>query len=561
VIETVEPREARRELMHILLPHRSLLTLATVAIVVSTALSLYGPRAIGQVVDEATGQRRTSVVDRAALLLLAATLVAAVLGYVGMYLGTVVGQRAVHQLRVGSLRDAAHLPLNVVEQVGPGQLVSRTTGDTRVVGTMFEVLPWVAVQFVSIVLTVIALVLLSPWLALTSLVSVPVVIAISRWFLPRSRTVYAAEREELAGIADVVYEHAAGAPTARAYGVTERSRVRLAAATGRFYTVAMHGTRLRNVFNPVMMASEYLATVCVIVVGNRLLGNGDIGLGAVTAAALYQVRLAEPLNFIVESLDELQRSTAALARIVGLRRTAQSTTVDGSPVTLPDCTIQCADLRFSYRTGAEVLRGVTLTIEPGERVALVGASGAGKSTLAKVLSGVHDASSGTVTIGGRPVEDFSPLHLRRVIALVTQEAHVFGPTVADDLRLARPDASDDALWAALCAVGADTWVHAFPNGLDEAIGLGGRRLDPAEAQQLALARLVVADPQVVVLDEATASLDLRSARTVEASLQAALAGRTVIAVTHRLGEAEGFDRVITIGSGVVTSDLPKVEPV
>jgi ATP-binding cassette, subfamily C, bacterial len=215
-----------------------------------------------------------------------------------------------------------------------------------------------------------------------------------------------------------------------------------------FYGVAMRGTYLRNVFIPWMLLSETAMMVAVLLVGRALLDDGAVALGAVTAAALYQVRLAEPIYSLTEYLDEVQKALAALRPVVGLRATSTATrnqTVAGVP---NDPTIRCDGVRFAYRTGNEVLHGVDLAITPGERVAFVGPSGAGKSTLAKLLAGVHHPTAGEVTIGGRRVDALDPAELRRWIALVTQEAHVFGPTVADDLRLPDPDATDDQLWSA-----------------------------------------------------------------------------------------------------------------
>jgi ATP-binding cassette, subfamily C, bacterial len=555
-IATASPAEGRRELVRLLRPEVPLLALASVTIIGSTALSIAPPLVVGTIVDEVIGARRTSVIDRAALTLVVVTIGAAVLGYAGTYLGSVVAQRAMHRLRVTTMADAAALPLDIVERAGPGELVSRTTSDTRVIATLFDVLPWLAIQVITIVMIFATLVVLSPWFALASLICVPIVGSAARWFLPRSAVVYANERSALAEVGRASYEIAAGAATGRIYGLAALHQARVADTTRDFYGVAMRGTYLRNVFTPWMLCSETAMTVAVLLAGRRLLDTGAVALGAVTAAALYQVRLAEPIYSITEYLDEIQKATAALRRVVGLRQTSERSRNHMAARAPRDATIRCEQVRFAYRTGNEVLHDLDLVIEPGERVAFVGPSGAGKSTLVKLLAGVHEPSSGNVTIGGVSVNELDTSGLRKWVALVTQEAHVFGPTIAADLRLPRPSATDDELRRALLAVGALAWIEDLPGGVDEAIGIHGRRLDPAQAQQLALARLIVADPHVVLLDEATASLDLGAARRVESSLQAALAGRTVIAVTHRMGEAERFDRIVTIDGGRVAGDAP-----
>jgi ATP-binding cassette subfamily C protein len=209
-------------------------------------------------------------------------------------------------------------------------------------------------------------------------------------------------------------------------------------------------------------------------------------------------------------------------------------------------------VRYAYERGGEVLRGVDLTVRPGERLAIVGPSGAGKSTLSRLLAGVDAPGTGSVTVGGVPVASLAPETLRRQVVLVTQEHHVFLGTVRDNLLIAEPGASDEALWAALAAVGADGWVRELPAGLDTRLGGSGCRTDGSQAQQLALARVVLADPHTLILDEATALLDPTTARHTERALAAVLRGRTVIAIAHRLHTAHDADRVAVMEDGRVT---------
>jgi ABC-type multidrug transport system fused ATPase/permease subunit len=267
----------------------------------------------------------------------------------------------------------------------------------------------------------------------------------------------------------------------------------------------------------------------------------------VTAATLYLLQLVSPLDDVLSWLDELQLGAVALGRIIGVGLVPDDRTPTGAEPHGEQIAVH--DLRFAYREGRDVLHGIDLDLVPGERLAVVGPSGAGKSTLGRLLAGVHPPRAGSVTVGGVPLVDLPLEDLRGHVALVTQEQHVFVGTVADNLRLADPEAGPAELERALEIVDAWDWVRALPLGLDTEIGSGGHRLTPAQSQQVALARLVLADPHTLVLDEATSLLDPRAARHLERSLSAVLAGRTVVAVAHRLHTAHDADRVAVVEDG------------
>jgi ABC-type multidrug transport system fused ATPase/permease subunit len=269
----------------------------------------------------------------------------------------------------------------------------------------------------------------------------------------------------------------------------------------------------------------------------------------VTAIALYVVQLADPVDRLISWLDEIQVGATSFARLVGIARVPPDRSATDEE---PDGErLRAESVRYAYVPDRDVLHGIDLHLEPGERVAVVGPSGAGKSTLGRLLAGIHPPRAGRVEVGGVRLVDLPLETLRQEVALVTQEQHVFVGTVAENLRLARPDASDEQLTDALAAVDALPWAEALPDGLHTVIGAGGFALTPAQAQQLALARLVLADPHTLVLDEATSLLDPRAARHLERSLASVLRGRTVVAIAHRLHTAHDADRVAVVEDGLL----------
>ncbi|MFE4176133.1 ABC transporter ATP-binding protein [Streptomyces sp. NPDC056909] len=318
---------------------------------------------------------------------------------------------------------------------------------------------------------------------------------------------------------------------------------------------------LRTVLFPAVEVSYVVPVVAVLLVGGLLsadagggaAGPGAVSLGTVISCALYLTQLSHPLDAVLLWVEQLQSSEASFARVEGLGLAPRLPRYEGP--TPSDDRIEVARVSYAYDSGRaaprDVLRGVDLTVRPGERLAVVGPSGAGKSTLGRLLAGVDRPRAGSVTVGTVPVADLGPDELRRQVVLVTQEHHVFIDTVRDNLLIAAPAATDEEIRAALDAVGAD-WIDELPEGLDTELGAGEVRVDGARAQQLALARVVLADPHILILDEATALLDPATARHAERALAAVLEGRTVIAIAHRLDTARDADRVAVMDDGRLT---------
>ncbi len=304
---------------------------------------------------------------------------------------------------------------------------------------------------------------------------------------------------------------------------------------------------LRNLLFAVMDLAFSLPRVLVLLLGAVGYAQGWASLGQITTAILYTEALWGPFEILVHTVDRVQVGIASTTRLLGIATVPPDREAGAARPAAPD--LVGKDLRYAYRTDHDVLHGIDLALRPGERLAVVGPSGSGKSTLGRLLAGIHGPRTGTVEVGGVGLTSLPLDVLRSEVALVTQEHHVFIGSVRDNVILAREEASDEAVIGALRAVDAWEWVERLPEGLDTKLGSGHTQLTPGRAQQIALARLILADPHTIVLDEATSLIDPRTARHLEGSMSALLTGRTVVAIAHRLHTAHDAERIAVVIDG------------
>ncbi|MFG3194785.1 ABC transporter ATP-binding protein [Streptomyces sp. NPDC048208] len=512
---------------------------------------IVGPWLVGRIVDEVRAGRGVGTVDRLALWIVLCALAQLVLARWARYVAHRFGERTLARVRETFVERLLGLPASVVERAGTGDLTARGTADVATVGTTLrDIGPELLVYAVQALFVLGAVFVLDPWLGLFGLLGLTPVWLAVRWYLRRARDAYLAEGAATSAVAEIVAATAAGARTVEAFRLEEARTAASREALERSRRSRYRTLGLRSVFFPAVEITYTVPVAGVLLVGGWLHGRGLIGIGAVVAGALYMRQFTDPLDMVLMRLDQLQSSGASFARVEGIAKAPESPA--DTSVAPADDRIEVRGVRFAYERGGEVLRGVDLTVRPGERLAVVGASGAGKTTLSRLLAGIDAPAAGSVTVGGVPVAELGPARLRRQVVLVTQEHHVFLGSVRDNLLIAEPGASDEELWRALAAVGADGWVRELPGGLDTGLGQGGLATDGSQAQQLALARVVLADPHTLILDEATALLDPATARHTERGLAAVLAGRTVIAIAHRLHTAHDADRVAVMEDGLVT---------
>ncbi|MBZ5740156.1 ABC transporter ATP-binding protein [Nocardioides mangrovi] len=550
-LPVADDRAVRRYVAQLARRHPRMLYGALSLHVGAALAALAAPRLLGDLVEAVQNGTTTGHVDRIVGVLAAFLVVQTVLTRYARYLSQVLGEQVLAELREDFVDSTLALPVGVVEEAGSGDLLTRTSRDVDQLGWSIRMaLPEWTIAVVTAVVTFVAAISVGWWVALPCLLGVPPLVIGLRWYLRRAKDGYLRESATYSRINATLTETVEGARTVEALGLGRR---RIAAADEDIeasYWAERYTLYLRTVFFPNMEIAYLVPTVATLLFGGYLYTQGEVSLGAVTAATLYVQMLIDPVDRIVSILDELQLGAASLARLLGVAQVPDDREVSGREPAGEQ--LEADDVRFSYVEGRDVLHGVSLDVGVGERIAMVGPSGAGKSTLGRLLAGIHPPRTGAVTVGGVGLVELPLDDLRGHVALVTQEHHVFVGTMRENLVLARPGASDDDVRSALDAVDALDWVDALPEGLDTEVGSGGRAVTAAQAQQIALARLVLADPHTLVLDEATSLIDPRAARHLERSLAAVLEGRTVIAIAHRLFSAHDADRVAVVEDGRIS---------
>jgi ATP-binding cassette subfamily B protein len=466
-------------------------------------------------------------------------------------LAAAAGERFLGDLRTAAFDKLQALPLGFFERERAGTLVSRLTSDVQSLTEFIrEALIEVVGSGLQIVLTVVALVLLSPPLAAVSLVALPILLASSWAFHHSAGRVYHAIRDRVAETLTALQEGLAGVRVVQAFRREHRTldayRPRSDAQVRAWRRASFVNIRL---FTMIPLA-QTVALIGVLLVAASMYRHGTISEGTVAAYVLYLIQLFDPVARFSEWLGEFRQGLAALGKVVGLLRVPSGIVERPDAVELPsEGTLSVRDATFAYGGGTPVVRGVSLEFEPGEHVALVGATGAGKSTLAKLLTRQYDPDGGSIAFGGVDLRDARLDSLRRRIVMLPQEGHLFSGTIADNVRLAHPDATDAEVVEALRRIGALDRFAALPDGLQTDVQTRGLRLSAGERQLVGIARVALADPAVIVLDEATSSLDPATEAAVERALAAVAAGRTVVTIAHRLSTAERADRVVVMEYG------------
>ncbi|AXK44710.1 ABC transporter ATP-binding protein [Brachybacterium saurashtrense] len=514
------------------------------------------PRLIGSAVDVVADGGSTDRIWALGGQILAVGAVQALLMALGWWLISALGQRILAGMREQVIDRALDLPAQTMEATGIGDALSRVADDVDVAARAVNNLVPNLIQLgFLVVITLVGMATLSPWLLLMVVVIVPMYAVAATWYLRRTAPIYRRERIAMGARAQGLLSAIHGIPTVHAYGIERRETRHVAVLSETAAVLNMKVMYLVSRLVMVLNVPENLALAMVLLFGFVMVQAGGAPVGLVTAAAVYLVTLFWPMMAVIFNLDEVQSALASLSRMVGV-----ITSID--PASSPgherpeDASIRLEQVSHAYgedEHGEEriVLRPLDLDIAPGEVVSLVGASGAGKSTLAAILAGTLVPRHGRVLHGGADLARAELEAVRTHASIVSQDVHVFRGTLREDLQLAAPRADDEQLRRALRRVDALAWVDRLPKGLDTEVGEKGERLTAEQSQQLALARIALQDPAVLILDEATADEGSSGARVLERAALEVARGRTTIIVAHRLSQARVADRILVMADGAV----------
>ncbi|HSC51715.1 MAG TPA: ABC transporter ATP-binding protein [Gaiellaceae bacterium] len=527
---------------------------AAVAVILSTLITLAGPALVRYAIDNGVNEHELHPIDVAALAILVLALIKPFVVRAQTLLAATASERFLDRLRGAAFTKLQALPLGFFEQERTGVLVSRLTSDVQALDEFLrEALVEVVGSGLQIALTVVVLVILSPKLAAVSLVALPVLIASSWAFHHSAGRAYHAIRDRVAETLTSLQEGLTGVRVVQAFRRERRTmdayKPRSRAQIGAWRRASYVNIRL---FTMIPLA-QTVALIGVLLVAASMYENGSISQGTIAAYVLYLVQLFDPIARFSEWLGEFRQGLAALGKVVGLLQAENAVVERPGAVELPaDGPLELDDVTFGYAASeTPVVKHVSLRLEPGEHVALVGVTGAGKSTLAKLLTRQYDPQEGSISLGGIDLRDAALDSLRHRIVMLPQEGHLFSGTIADNVRLADPGASDEAVRHALEQIGALERFESLAEGLATDVQTRGVRLSAGERQLVGIARVALADPAVIVLDEATSSLDPATEAAVEQALAAVAEGRTVIIIAHRLSTAERADRVVVMDRGRV----------
>ena len=571
--ERAETRERSMALLRQMLrPHRGALALSIISVLLVSGSSAVAPILIARVLDssiEPLKQGDASVLLTLLAFFVAATAVTAIFSWVNVAYTVRVSLGVVVYLRKRVFRHAQSLSVSFHERYTSGKVISRLTSDIDTVRSFLDSgISQLAITLLSMVISAVAIFLLDWRIGLFMLVMGVPIYFLTRWFQKTAVPVFRTMRTESAHLTSRFVETFTGIRAVKAFGAEARMRTEYAQASERYRLAVMDSIKIFGIYSPVLMLLGNVFIAGALVLGGYAVLGGTMQIGTLLALVIYANRVFEPVMQLSEFYNMFQSAMSALEKLSSFlaeepevaepehphERAAESATGTAEGGKVQGALVELDSAVFGYTSDRHALKETTLRIEPGTTVALVGATGAGKSTIAKLVARFYDVSAGQVRIDGVDVRQLADVQLRREVLMLTQEVFLFSASILENIRMGNPQASDEQVKAAAKAVGADGFIERLREGYESQLGRGGITLSAGQRQLVSFARVFLANPRVLILDEATASLDIPSERAVQAALRTVLAGRTALVIAHRLSTVLGADRVLVIHEGSVMED-------
>ena len=577
--ERAETRERSMALLRQMLrPHRGALVLSIISVLLVSGSSAVAPILIARVLDSSIEPLRQG--DASALLTLltffvVATAVTAIFSWVNVAYTVRVSLGVVVYLRKRVFRHAQSLSVSFHERYTSGKVISRLTSDIDTVRSFLDSgISQLAITLLSMVISAVAIFLLDWRIGLFMLVMGVPIYFLTRWFQKAAVPVFRTMRTESAHLTSRFVETFTGIRAVKAFGAEAQMRYEYAQASERYRLAVMDSIKIFGIYSPVLMLLGNVFIAGALVLGGYAVLGGTMQIGTLLALVIYANRVFEPVMQLSEFYNMFQSAMSALEKLSSflaeepevaepehpheraVESVAESATgvTEGASGTVQGALVELDSAVFGYTSDRHALKETSLRIEPGTTVALVGATGAGKSTIAKLVARFYDVSAGQVRIDGVDVRQLADVQLRREVLMLTQEVFLFSASILENIRMGNPQASDEQVKAAAKAVGADAFIERLRDGYESQLGRGGITLSAGQRQLVSFARVFLANPRVLILDEATASLDIPSERAVQAALRTVLAGRTALVIAHRLSTVLSADRVLVIHEGSVVED-------
>ena len=571
--ERAETRERSMALLRQMLhPHRGALALSIISVLLVSGSSAVAPILIARVLDSSVEPLKQGVVSPLLTLLaffVAATAVTAIFSWVNVAYTVRVSLGVVVYLRKRVFRHAQSLSVSFHERYTSGKVISRLTSDIDTVRSFLDSgISQLAITLLSMVISAVAIFLLDWRIGLFMLVMGVPIYFLTRWFQKAAVPVFRTMRTESAHLTSRFVETFTGIRAVKAFGAEAQMRYEYAQASERYRLAVMDSVKIFGVYSPVLMLLGNVFIAGALVLGGYAVLGGTMQIGTLLALVIYANRVFEPVMQLSEFYNMFQSAMSALEKLSSFlaeepevaepeyphERAIESATAEGAAGTVQGALVELDNAVFGYTSERHALQKTSLRIEPGTTVALVGPTGAGKSTIAKLVARFYDVSSGGVRIDGVDVRDLTDAQLRREVLMLTQEVFLFSTSILENIRMGNPQASDEQVKAAAKAVGADAFIERLRDGYDSLLGRGGISLSAGQRQLVSFARVFLADPRLLILDEATASLDIPSERAVQKALHTLLRGRTALVIAHRLSTVLSADRVLVIRDGAVVED-------